>query len=180
MRPAKVAAGDVSAGLVDAFRRHGYAGASLRTLKDATGLNPASLYHRFPDGKADMACAAIEYATVQFDALVIDPLRAEGPTEDRLRSSANGVTEFYQSGRLACLLATLALSDAPTAVRERIAAAFVMWRDTLSDVLASAGVSQAGDIAASRIASVQGALILAQSGMGTVCFDHAVAQLAAS
>ncbi len=33
------------------FRLHGYEGASIRLLAQATGLERASLYHRFPGGK---------------------------------------------------------------------------------------------------------------------------------
>lgn len=174
MRPAKVAAGDVGDGLVDAFRQHGFAGASLRTLKEATGLNPASLYHRFPAGKADMASAAIDHAAIQFGALVIDPLRTVGPADARLRSSSDGVAKFYRDGQLACLLATFALSDAPTQVRDHVAATFAMWRTALAGALGDLSVENADDVAADRIAMVQGALILSQSGLGAACFARAV------
>ena len=44
--------------IVAAFREHGYEGASLSILSQATGLGRSSLYHYFPNGKTDMAQAA--------------------------------------------------------------------------------------------------------------------------
>ena len=41
--------------LAETFKDVGYEGASLSVLSDATGLKKSSLYHRFPDGKAQMA-----------------------------------------------------------------------------------------------------------------------------
>jgi len=54
MRPSKMSDEKVFEGLSDVFRRKGYDGASYSDLMKATGLVKASLYHRFPGGKADM------------------------------------------------------------------------------------------------------------------------------
>lgn len=179
MRPSKISADAVGAGLVEAFRQSGFAGASLRSLKQATGLNPASLYYRFPAGKADMAGAAIAHAATEFAPLVIAPLRGDGPATARLAKSAAGVAAFYQSGRLACLLAILSMSSAPPPVLQQVAAVFAEWQTALAETLAAVGVAAADDAAADRIAAIQGALILARSGLGTGSFDRAVAALGA-
>ena len=52
MRPSKISDEKVFQGLSDVFRRKGYDGASYSDLMKATGLVKASLYHRFPGGKA--------------------------------------------------------------------------------------------------------------------------------
>ena len=46
---------DTLPGLAEAFREHGYAGASLSVIGEATGLGRGSLYHFFPGGKREMA-----------------------------------------------------------------------------------------------------------------------------
>lgn len=180
MRPVKVGADAVAAGLVDGFRASGYAGASMRDLCAATGLRSASLYHRFGDGKQGMAAAALDHAGDAFAAQVVAPLTAPGDPSERLATSAAGVAGFYAGGELACLLAVLTLSDAPEAVRARIAAAFARWRDALAAVLGEAGAAEADALAQDRIAALQGALILARAGQGRDAFARAVARLGAT
>ena len=48
--------------LTDVFRTYGYEGASLSRISEVTGLQRASLYHRFPGGKEDMAKAVLSRA----------------------------------------------------------------------------------------------------------------------
>ena len=45
--------------LTSVFRIYGYEGASLSRIAEATGLQRASLYHRFPGGKEEMAEAVL-------------------------------------------------------------------------------------------------------------------------
>ena len=53
---------DIVRKLADVFSRHGYEGASLKLLSQATGLGRSSLYHYFPNGKEDMASAVLSSA----------------------------------------------------------------------------------------------------------------------
>ena len=55
MRPQKVQDIEIIESLVKTFRSNGYEGTSLAELAKSTGLKKASLYHRFPDGKQEMA-----------------------------------------------------------------------------------------------------------------------------
>ena len=177
MRPAKVADEAVADALVSAFRRDGYAGAAIRDLCEATGLRSASLYHRFPRGKTDMALAALARAAEGFGKAVVAPLGGAGDPAERLRKSAAGLRRHYAGGRLACLLAVLAASDAPEPVRKEIAAAFARWRDALAAALAEAGSDAPGEEAEDRIAAVHGALVLARGTGSTAAFRRAVSRM---
>ena len=177
MRPAKVADEAVADALVAAFRRDGYAGAAVRDLCEATGLRSASLYHRFPGGKADMALAALARATEGFGKTVVAPLEAAGDPAARLAKSAAGLRRHYAGGRLGCLLAVLAASEAPEAVRGEIAAALARWRGALSALLAEAGSGTPGDEAEDRIAAVQGALVLARGTGSLAAFRRAASRM---
>jgi AcrR family transcriptional regulator len=178
MRPAKVGPEAVGDALVTAFRSGGYAGASLKDLAAASGLKSASLYHRFPAGKVDMARAALARAGEAFGPMVIDPLREAGSPRDRLARSAAGARQFYGEGSLACLLGIMALSDAPAPVLADVNAVLVLWSDTLAATLAEAGVPAPEAEAEDRIAAIQGALVLGRAGAGTAAFERAVARLA--
>ncbi|MEP1982729.1 MAG: helix-turn-helix domain-containing protein, partial [Maribacter dokdonensis] len=61
MRPQKVLDIEILTGLTKVFRSRGYEGASLKELSEATGLKKASLYHRFPNGKQEMADAVLQH-----------------------------------------------------------------------------------------------------------------------
>ena len=177
MRPAKVGPEAVGDALFSTFRMHGYAGSSLKQLGAACGLNTASLYHRFPDGKADMALAALGRAGEVFTGMVLAPLRAAGEPSERLAASALGVRRFYDGGALACLLGVLTLSDAPQTVLDAVRATFALWTSSLAAVLGEAGASDARAEAEDRIAAIQGALVLARGGAGAAAFDRATARL---
>ena len=53
--------------LVMVFRQHGYEGATLSKISEATGLGRASLYHHFPGGKQEMARAVLESVAAWFE-----------------------------------------------------------------------------------------------------------------
>jgi AcrR family transcriptional regulator len=177
MRPAKAADDAVADALVSAFRRAGYAGAAISGLCEATGLRSASLYHRFPRGKTDMALAALARAAEGFGKAVVAPLESAGEPAARLGRSAAGLRRFYAGGRLGCLLAAFAASEAPEPVREEVAAALARWRAALAAALAEAGSGAPGEEAEDRIAAVQGALVLARGTGSTAAFRRAVSRM---
>ena len=53
--------------LGEVFRAHGYEGASLTLITQATGLGKGSLYNFFPDGKEQMAAEVLAHAGVAVD-----------------------------------------------------------------------------------------------------------------
>jgi AcrR family transcriptional regulator len=177
MRPAKVGPEAVGDALLSTFRAGGYAGASLKELARASGLKSASLYHRFPEGKVDMARAALARAADAFGPPVLDPLRAPGSPSGRLVASADGVRRFYDDGALACVLGVMTLSDAPPPVLSAVCALFESWTEALAGALADAGAPAPLAEAQDRIAGIQGALVLARGVGDASAFARAVDRL---
>lgn len=103
-RPKSVNEDDLIARLGGVFRDVGYEGASLAMLAEAAGLQKASLYHRFPGGKKQMADEVLAAAMVWFDANVLSLLNASGSPRDRLTATTKNLDGFYAGGRQACLL----------------------------------------------------------------------------
>ena len=55
----------VLAALVQTFRQHGYEGASLSMLSQASGLGRSSLYHYFPNGKKEMLSCLVKEGLIE-------------------------------------------------------------------------------------------------------------------
>ncbi|MDQ7017995.1 MAG: TetR/AcrR family transcriptional regulator [Robiginitomaculum sp.] len=155
--------------LSEVFRDHGYEGASLAKLSEAAGLKKASLYHRFPKGKEQMACEVLLAAQAWLSKNIVKPLKSKNNPRERIKAMAKTLDTFYSGGKQACLLNMLSSSRIQGGpftgvIRE----AFDLWIDALTDVLIEAQMDrkEARTRAERAIALLQGNLVLAR-GMGT-------------
>ena len=62
--------------LAEVFRAHGYEGATLSLIGEATGLGKGSLYHFFPGGKQQMATEVLAEIDGWFEANIFAALRS--------------------------------------------------------------------------------------------------------
>lgn len=165
MPPAVLTRDDVVARVLAVVRRQGYDGASLTELSKATGLGKSSLYHHFPEGKADMVAVVLDHLEAQLEATVFAPLRAPGAPAARLRRMNASLGAFYREGREACLLASLGVGDSSAPFHPRVKRIFVAWRDAIAGALRDGGLPRA--MAQSRaeeaLIRIEGALVLARS-----------------
>lgn len=163
MRPAKISDDKLFQELSDVFRRKGYDGASYSDLMKATGLVKASLYHRFPGGKADMVDAILSEVDRQFAEYVVKPAFEEGEPQVRARKIARRLREFYRSGKQWCLLDTVTLADSPS-TRAHARRSMESWIDAFARLGRDAGLSPA--IAHRRsqeaVAAIEGGLIVSR------------------
>lgn len=167
-------------GLLTVFRRYGYEGATLTRFVAATGLQRSSLYHRFPEGKAQMAAAVIAHAEAQLDRLVVAPLRAVGPLDRRLAAARSGLHRFYDDGRRSCLLDTLSVgTEDDVALQRRLRATADRLLEALAGVAREAG--RAPEDAAARaqqaLVDIEGAVVLARVTGSTTVFRDVLDRL---
>jgi AcrR family transcriptional regulator len=167
-RPPTVLDDELLDRIADVFRDAGYDGASLGALAAATGLQRASLYHRFPDGKAQMAEAVLEKVRRSFEWL-LEPMRTDPDARAGIVESAARIGEFYGGGTLSCVLDTLPLSGAPDSVRAKAAEVAELWISTMADTAQRAGRPPAEAHAAAQDAFVQ---ILGGLVHGRLCGDR--------
>jgi AcrR family transcriptional regulator len=73
-RPRSIEEDDLIGRLARVFREVGFEGASLSILAQATGLQRASLYHRFPGGKQQMAEEVLTTTGAWLEAKVLQVL----------------------------------------------------------------------------------------------------------
>lgn len=179
-RPAKIEESALLKKLSDVFREVGYEGASLAMLAEATGLKKASLYHRFPGGKEQMASEVMANAESWLTERILTPLKSSAPPQARTHAMIRNLDTFYCGGRQACLLNMM---SSPRAERGPFAAlikkAFKAWTDALASALADADIDEetARSRAERAIALLQGSLVVARGTGSTRPFRNCLVHL---
>ncbi len=156
---------DVIPALTELFRTLGYEGVSISAITEATGLGKGSLYHFFPNGKAEMAEVVLADIDQWFERNIFAPLRDHTDPDRAINQVFDSVVAYFQSGQRVCLLGAFALD----ATRDKFAAAirayFSRWIDALSHTLARKDIpkGEARFVSENVVASIQGSLVLARS-----------------
>ena len=167
-RPRNIDDETLIAALADVFRDYGYEGASLARLAEASGLQKASLYHRFPGGKEQMAEEVLAAASVWLEEKILAPLRGDGSPTERLKKVAAELRAFYECGRKGCLLNML---SSPKGRDGPFAGAIRGAFEALIDAFARLARENGQDLRAARrraeavVALLQGSLVLSR-GLG--------------
>jgi TetR/AcrR family transcriptional repressor of lmrAB and yxaGH operons len=172
---------DVLPRLAEVFRAHGYEGASLARISEATGLGKGSLYHFFPGGKEEMAAAVLAEIDGWFRQNVFAPLRATEDPEAAVAAMFDAVESYFDRGGRVCLVGLFALGDERDRFFKAIARYFSEWVAALTLALERAGRNSeaAREAAEEIVAGVQGGLVLARSLKDPEAFPRALARLKA-
>lgn len=168
-RPQSVNEDALTARLAAVFRDVGFEGASLALLSQASGLQKASLYHRFPGGKRQMAEEVLAAALGWLEENVLAPLKRDGPAAARLAVVVESLDGFYSGGNKACLLNMLAsprLQDGPFS--PAIKGAFEALIDAFAKLARDVGRPPAAAHACAErvVTMLQGSLVLSR-GLGS-------------
>jgi len=151
--------------LAEAFREHGFEGASLTVLSQATGLGKGSLYNFFPGGKEEMMEAVLADIDHWFAERIFLPLeRAEDPAQ-AIASMFEDVTAYFRSGRRVCLVGCLGLNTSGAAFAVTIRDYFARWISALAQCLEVGKVppDAARQLAEEAVSGIQGAIVLARA-----------------
>lgn len=165
-------------GLVRVFQAYGYEGASMSRIAESTGLGRASLYHRFPGGKEEMALAALGRADNIFGDYVLAPLAEKGEPAERVRRMASRMSEFYDKGRNSCLLDTLSMGD-EEALQRPIKNSFAALTGALAAIARETGATSgaAKRRAEKALLELHGALVFARASGDTKPFQRVMKDL---
>jgi TetR/AcrR family transcriptional regulator, lmrAB and yxaGH operons repressor len=165
--------------LVRVFRQHGYEGTTLSRISEATGLGRASLYYHFPNGKQEMAEAVLEYVGETFETVILAPLHREGKPSDRIRKMSDHLTEFYNYGREACLIALFSIGESNDLFHPQVNQALTAWIEGLTNVIIEAGIpnAEARRRAEDAVIQVQGAIVLTRGLDSTRPFERTLKRL---
>jgi TetR/AcrR family transcriptional repressor of lmrAB and yxaGH operons len=164
--------------LAEVFRAHGYEGASLSLITDATGLGKGSLYNLFPRGKEQMAEEVLAHIDGWFEQHVFAALRDDERGEGIARMF-DAVDRYFESGGRVCLVGVFALGSARDHFGKALRGYFKSWEDALSAALRRRGLppSRAKQRAEEILLGIQGALVLARANKDKGVFRRAMKRL---
>ena len=149
------------------IRSRGVSATSFSDVLADSGAPRGSIYHHFPDGKAQLAQDAIQWTSER----LLTHLRAGGPT------SPSAVLERFiamwrqvvvaSAGSAGCVVAGVAIDTVPGEkdLMEVVRATFRSWVAVLAEQLEAAGVPsrRATPIALAALAAMEGALIICRA-----------------
>jgi TetR/AcrR family transcriptional repressor of lmrAB and yxaGH operons len=78
------------------FRQKGYHATGLAEILSAAGVPKGSLYHHFPDGKADLAKAAADWTADMLVRIVDDAFQPAPTYADGVRHYCNKLARLFQ------------------------------------------------------------------------------------
>ena len=167
--------------LTEVFQVYGYEGANLGRISRATGLQRASLYHRFPGGKVAMAEAVLDRAAGQVVGEVVAPLRESGDARERLAGMAKEIHRFYHGGQRSCLLDSMSFGGAEESLKKRVEGAMLTWTDAIADLAEEIGLAStaARARAVDAMIRIQGSLVFSRATGETEPFQRTLASLPA-
>lgn len=168
-------------GAMQAFRRHGYKGVSVRDLEVATGISVGSLYNAFGDKEALFEAAFTHYNEV----VLRGRLNRYAPVEAGiagLRAAFRSLLHEPDGGSFGCLITNSAVelggTESPHAL---VIDAFDVLRRTFAERLTAAPLT--GDLpegvdpepaALQLLALYQGVLVLVRAGYDTTALESMI------
>src|SRR5205823_4556549 len=152
----------VSAALL--LREKGLTGTSFGDVIDHSGAPRGSIYHHFPDGKAQLIEEAVQYA----GSYVADSIESVDPI-DALRgfTAAWRKTLERSDFRAGCPVVAVAVeahNDEPR-LAGAAADAFTTWHAALASLLERSGVEggRARRLATTTVAAIEGAVVICRA-----------------
>lgn len=170
MRPQKVDHQHLMEGLMSVLREKGFEGSSLMDLSAATGLKKASLYHRFPGGKKEIAEAVLNYVKAWNEVNILGVLANKKLSpKKRLDMAIDNINLLYDQGKSTCILRAMTTEASLPIFGNQIEESFQLWIDGFTILAIDLGSSKkkGHQLAQEVIIRVQGALILSK-GMNDI------------
>ncbi len=177
MRPQKVLDTDLLIGLTKIFRAKGYEGTSLNEIAEATGLKKASLYHRFPKGKKEMAEVVFNHTGSWINDNVIFALTDnEINPKQRLVNALEQIKVFYNGGNDNCIFRAFTMQTGLELFEQHITNGMTSWIDAFTEIGIALNfpLAIAKEKAVETLIQVQGSLIVTKGLNNTTVFDKTI------
>jgi len=176
MRPQKIETSEILNGLFQVFRSKGYEGTSLADMEHYSGLKKASLYHRFPGGKKEIAQAVLSYAKQWTTANIYEILIASDRLPaDRLDHALEAIKQLYDYGNKHCILRSFSMETGGDLFSTPIQHAMEQWIDGFTQLGRDFGFTkqQSKEKARKVLVLIQGGLLVAK-GLKTIAIFNSI------
>ena len=180
MRPLKIEDQPLLEGLMSVLRSKGYDGSSLNELAGSSGLQKASLYHRFPGGKKEITFAVLNYANAWVHKNIYQLLSDQFVAPDeRLAQVINKINILYDQGEAVCILRALSLDTGIDLFGDKIKESMQYWVAGFSALGVAFGFSEevARNKAFQVLINIQGSLVVAKGLNSPETFQSALANI---
>lgn len=146
------------------LRSKGFEGTSLNDMAEASGLKKASLYHRFPRGKKEIAEAVLHYVASWNEENIVKVLKSDQDPLERLDKVIKNISLLYNNGDSICIYRALTMETSANLFGLQIEEGFNLWIDAFTQVGLDFGFEriQASKMAMEALIRIQGALIVAK------------------
>lgn len=156
-------------GLMSVLSSKGYDGASLNELAESSGLQKASLYYRFPEGKKEITSAVLNFVNEWIKKNIylllsnhsIEPLV-------RLHQVIKNINTLYNNGDAICILRALAMDTGVEIFGAQIKESLQLWIKGFTSLGTDIGMTEkvAKENAFLVLVQIQGSLIVSR-GLGS-------------
>jgi AcrR family transcriptional regulator len=166
MRPQKVTNQNLIEGLMSVIQSKGYDGSSLNDLASSTGLQKASLYHRFPNGKKEITSAVLTYVGEWVELNIVELLSdKEKQPAERLKTVIENIDNLYEGGEKICVLRALTMDNNLDLFGKQLKNILTNWIIGFTNLGVSFGFSEkeAKIKAEQTLILVQGSLIVSKA-----------------
>lgn len=177
MRPQKVDDKALLIGLMSVLSSKGYDGSSLNELAESSGLQKASLYHRFPDGKKEITSAVLNYVKEWIHKnIYLLLINQTIPPSERLKEVIKNTNSLYNGGDSICILRSLSMNTGIEIFGEQIKETMELWINGFTAFGIDCGYSEAeaNEKAYQVLINIQGSLIVSRGLNSTNSFKAAL------
>jgi TetR/AcrR family transcriptional repressor of lmrAB and yxaGH operons len=163
----------ILAAAANLFRQRGYAATGMNDIVAESGAPKGSVYHYFPEGKAQIGAEALSLAGRVVQARMAARADTETDPAAFLRAVIAGSAEALKDSdfRHGCVIAGVVIDTPPDESRIMQAAddALGLWRGIIEQVCVRAGLAEdrAAFIGSVAVSAFEGALIQARAARDT-------------
>lgn len=163
------------------MRERGVEATSFSAVLAHSGAPRGSIYHHFPDGKAELVEEATRYGGEFIAAGLAAALAEDAPAAAvrRFTQSWREILTGSDFGAGCPVVAATLEGDRSPAARDAAAAAFARWEDLLIVAFEDHGVAaeRARSLATTAIAAIEGAIVLARARRTTEPLERVAGEL---
>ena len=165
---------DIVNDFITVFRKNGLNGATLSRLVKASGLQRASLYHYFPNGKKDMYISVLQKVIDDLNIKVLSVLKENKDPRLRLNNMLKAVDQFYAGGSELCFITVFSFGEGSDVVQKSLSSAIHTWTLQIERALREMQAPFAKKTAHLIMSSIQGSLTLSHINKNPSFFKNSL------